>query len=154
MKTNAAFHGLPLVEPTAYGRECAGTRSVITSHESATATYAAPAPRSRKLVARLPSLGSARNPSHAISASGGNASQLSASFTLKAMPSTAAAPMSQPAPLLCSALTTRHSASVSSAIMIASVVSLRAVITSIGSTASAAADAIAARAPNGARSAR
>jgi hypothetical protein len=38
LKTNAAFHALPFVEPIAYGRSCAGNSSVAVSHASATTT--------------------------------------------------------------------------------------------------------------------
>ena len=38
LNTKAAFQALPLEEPIAQGRSCAGTISVAVSHDSATAT--------------------------------------------------------------------------------------------------------------------
>jgi hypothetical protein len=66
---------------------------------------------------------------------------------LKATPSAAAAPSSQTVRSLCPPRTTSSSASTSSAIITASMVSLRAVMTSIGSTAMASAAPRPARTP-------
>ena len=138
MNTNAAFHALPLVEPIAYGRSCAGNSSVAVSHDSATATYTTPAvPSCARRRTREPAM-----PTYANAAIPGSATSDSSSLTSNATPS-AAAPASSHAPRpVSTARTTASSASTSTSIITPSIVSLRAVITSIGSTAIAAAAAI------------
>ncbi len=144
MKTNAEFQALPLVEPYAHGRSCAPNSRVPVNHASATTTYTTAASASCTTRRRR----APGSPSQASSASPGSATTDSSSFTSKAIPSAAAAPSSQTVRPLRAARTSSASASTVSAIITASIVSLRAVITSIGSTASASAEASPARTPN------
>ncbi len=138
LNTNAAFQALPLVEPIAYGRSCAGKSSVALSHDSATSTYTIAA-GTKRLIRRI---GEPRSPTYASSASPGSATIDSSSLTLKATPSSAAPPSSQPLRSVSIARTIESIASTSISIITASIVSLREVITSIGSTAIATAAAI------------
>ena len=147
LNTNAAFHALPFVEPIAQGRSCAGTSSVAVSHERATATYTAPAADSCA-ARRLPAAG---RPSHAITASPGSAITDSSSFTSKATPSAAAAPSSHALRPVSQARSSSSRASTIRTIITASMVSLREVITSTGSTAIASAAASPAAGPHNRR---
>ena len=135
LNTNAAFQALPLVEPIAQGRSCAGTSSVAVSQASATTTYTAPAAAScsARRAERRRGSRAART-----AASAGQRDerleQLHVEGDARARRRRPAASASRP---VSHARTISSSASTISAIITASIVSLREVITSTGSTASA-----------------
>jgi hypothetical protein len=91
------------------------------------------------------------SPSHAINARAGSAITDSSSLTSNATPSTAAAPISQPVRPVSHARISNSSASTIKAIITASIVSLRDVMTSTGSTAIASAAATPAAKPHSRR---
>ncbi len=138
---------LPLDDPIGNGRCLRGVIEAIAVHDSATATSVAPVASTVRM--RIP--GPAAH-THS-NTSAGNAINISVSLTLKARPITAAAPIDQRRRPLASARHVSHSAATSSAARTESIVSLRAVNTDTGSTASASAEASAAPYPNGRRNA-
>jgi hypothetical protein len=147
LNTNAEFQALPLVEPIAYGRSLAGTSRVAVSQDRATATYT---PAAAAICAsrwrRDPG-----SPSHAIIASAGSAITDSSSLTSNASPSAAAAPTSQLVRPVSHARISNSRASTIKAIITASIVSLRDVMTSTGRTAIASAAATPAADPHSRR---
>src|ERR1700691_5289282 len=122
---------LPLDEPIGKGRPLVGVNEAIAVQDSATArNVAAQANRART---RLP-WPAAHSHSKAIA---GRAISISASLTLKAKPIIAAAANDHRVRPLSRALHESHSAATSNAASTESIVSLRAVSTDAGKTASA-----------------
>ncbi len=147
LKTNAAFHALPFVEPIAYGAEPISEPAVSQERLTATRMHVAAiivATRFRR------GPGSA---TQAPAASAGTGTTASSSLTLKATPTHAAATRTQRARPVWVARTSDHNAAIRSRPITASIVSLRAVSTATGNTASASAAPSAATVPNTRRTA-
>jgi hypothetical protein len=123
---------LPVPEPIGYGRWPGGVSDATAIHDNPTPTSATAAPASTSGRRRAPAAAT-----H-IAARAGSATSASASLTLKASPTNPAAVRTQTARRVCSPRTDAHNAPTRSAVITESIVSLRAVSTEIGRTASAA----------------
>jgi hypothetical protein len=143
-----ALSALPFVEPIAHGCRRPGAAVTTASQHSPTATATAPAGASR---AKRRRTGSGLAPRYSATSAGSGSSAWK-SFTAKATPISAPAATSAQRRSPRAARSTSSAAASDSATATESIVSLREVSTEIGSTARAAAPAMASATPNRRRS--